>query len=88
MATINAKKIIKQVTEDSLVRALDHLENLAIRFPLEHRTTEKSCACIQFEDQDSCRHVRTINFLQEHGRLSHPWDLIKPPVQNKKRRKK
>ena len=84
MATINAKKIIKKVTEDSLVRALDHLENLAMRFPLEHRTTEKKCECLQFEDQGSCRHLRAINFLQEHGRLTGHPDLIKPPKRRKK----
>lgn len=43
------------------------LENLCVRFPLEFKTTldPLHCNCLQFEDNDECRHVFALETLEE-----------------------
>lgn len=41
----------------------DALQGIACRFPLEHGTTLEECNCLQFEDNDICRHVMVLRAI-------------------------
>ena len=45
-------KLLKQ--RDILLEAA---KGIAVRFSLEHQTTNKRCHCLQFEDNQYCRHL-------------------------------
>ncbi len=41
------------------------LKQLAVRFPIEHRTTDTECQCNQFLDNLDCRHTCALRILKE-----------------------
>jgi hypothetical protein len=51
------------------------LTKLAERFFLEKKTTLNYCTCLQFEDNDECRHTEALNLLKiieiEMGKLTN-----------------
>lgn len=49
-----------------LEASLSALKSLAVRFPVEFKTTldPLHCDCIQFEDNDECRHIRALEVLE------------------------
>lgn len=56
--------------ELALDEALDALENIAVRFPIDRYATKNGseCSCIQFEDTGECRHIVAVKVLEKHGR--------------------
>ena len=45
--------------------AVISLEMLVVRFPLDGYAINGKCKCIQFEDNDECRHTLAVENLAE-----------------------
>lgn len=43
---------------------LTALENIAARFPIEFGTTTRKCTCLQFEDNNICRHILVLKAIK------------------------
>lgn len=57
----DAAFIVKAVNaHEELVTAL---RQLTVRFPLEFKTTKNKCKCLQFEDNEDCRHLYALQTL-------------------------
>jgi hypothetical protein len=61
------KKVINYMP--TLIAVTEALEDLVVRFPIEGFAIDKTCKCLQFEDNDDCRHLRAKKALLKAKRL-------------------
>jgi len=54
-------EVSNRITKDVLVAAcedlFDALDGLVVRFDLEGLAQDGKCKCLQYEDNDNCRHL-------------------------------
>lgn len=48
------------------------LRQLVVRFVLEEGTTKTECKCLQFEDNEDCRHLYALHALETYDREAKP----------------
>jgi hypothetical protein len=48
-----------------VVEVAEALEDLVVRFPIEGFAFGDQCKCLQFEDNNDCRHLRAVKALKK-----------------------